>query len=354
VLPPDVVGEEVRGGRGGPRCQCVEELVDHDIRLGEHVGAHGRTVTPGRPGGGRMAAMSSPHPTAADPSATVSSTVSSDGTTLAYRVLGDPAARPLVLVHGWSQSSACWGPELLAPLAARYRVVAVDLRGHGHPGVAGSGYDSAEACADVGGSGDDSGEQWADDLAAVLDAADVRDGAVLLGWSYGGLVVADYLASRGEDRVAGVVLCGAVTSVSRSAGGAIGPAMVEVTSGGAFDEDPATALKAFAGFGTAMMRGGSGTARQRVFGLSLATPPAVRQKLLTRRVDNDETLRALTVPALVLHGAHDGVIPPDTGRANAEMIPGARYVELAESAHAPFREEPSRVLAELGEFADGL
>ncbi|HJC29003.1 MAG TPA: alpha/beta hydrolase [Candidatus Dietzia intestinipullorum] len=287
-----------------------------------------------------MAAMSSPHPTAADPSATVSSTVSSDGTTLAYRVLGDPAARPLVLVHGWSQSSACWGPELLAPLAERYRVVAVDLRGHGHSGVAGSGYDSAE--------------QWADDLAAVLDAADVRDGAVLLGWSYGGIVVADYLASRGEDRVAGVVLCGAVTSVSRSAGGAIGPAMVEVTSGGAFDEDPATALKAFAGFGTAMMRGGSGTARQRVFGLSLATPPAVRQKLLTRRVDNDETLRALTVPALVLHGAHDGVIPPDTGRANAEMIPGARYVEFAESAHAPFLEEPSRFLAELGEFADGL
>ena len=103
-----------------------------------------------------------------------------------------------------------------------------------------------------------------------------------------------------------------------------------------------------------MMRGGSGTARQRVFGLSLATPPAVRQKLLTRRVDNDETLRALTVPALVLHGAHDGVIPPDTGRANAEMIPGARYVEFAESAHAPFLEEPSRFLAELGEFADGL
>src|SRR5699024_8405795 len=310
VLPPDVVGEKVRGGRGGPRCQCVEELVDHDIGLGEHVGAHGRTVTPGRPGGGRMAAMSSPHPTAADP------------------VLGVPAARPLVLVHGWSQSSACWGPELLAPLAERYRVVAVDLRGHGHSGVAGSGYDSAE--------------QWADDLAAVLDAADVRDGAVLLGWSCGGIVVADYLAARGEDRVAGDGLCGAVTSICRSACRASGPARVEEASGGEFDEDPATALKAFAGFGTAMRRGGSGTARQRVFGLSLATPPAVRQKLLTRRVDNDETLRALTVPALVLHGAHDGVIPPDTGRANAEMIPGARYVEFAESAHAPFLEEPSR------------
>lgn len=294
-----------------------------------------RTVTPARALGGRMAAMSS-----VTSSAALSSVVSSDGTSLAYRVAGDPAAQPLVLVHGWSQSAACWGTELVAELAGRFRVVAMDLRGHGHSDVAEAGYDSAE--------------QWADDLAAVLDDADVRGGALLLGWSYGGIVVADYLASRGEELVAGVVLCGAVTSVSRSAGGAIGPAMIEVTSGGAFDEDPATALGAFASFGSAMMRGGDGASRQRVFGLSLATPPAVRQKLLTRRVDNDATLRALTVPALVLHGEHDGVIPPTTGQANAEMIPGARYVGFAESAHAPFLEEPERFVAELTTFADTL
>ncbi|MBB1034963.1 alpha/beta fold hydrolase, partial [Dietzia sp. CQ4] len=71
-----------------------------------------------------------------EPSPAVSSAVSSDGTVIAYRVLGDPAARPLVLVHGWAQSSACWGPDLLDALAARFRVVAVDLRGHGHSGVA--------------------------------------------------------------------------------------------------------------------------------------------------------------------------------------------------------------------------
>lgn len=269
----------------------------------------------------------------------LSSAVSSDGTAIAYRVVGDPGAQPLVLVHGWSQSAACWGPELLAELAERFRVIAVDLRGHGHSDVPESGYDSAE--------------QWADDLTAVLDDVGVREGALLLGWSYGGIVVSDYVAARGVDRVAGIVLCGAVTSVSRSAGGAIGPAMLEVTGGGAFDEDPATALSAFASFGSAMMRGGDGTSRQRVFGLSLATPPAVRQKLLTRRVDNDETLRALTVPALVLHGAHDGVIPPTTGQANAEMIPDSRYVEFVESAHAPFLEEPSRFVAELTAFADG-
>ena len=279
---------------------------------------------------------------APSPAMTIASAVSSDGAAIAYRTLGDPTARPLLLVHGWAQSSACWGPDLLAELATRFRVVAMDLRGHGHSTVAAEGYDSAA--------------QWADDVEAVLDAAGIGDGAgaILLGWSYGGIVVSDYLAARGEGRVAGLVLCGAVTSISRSAGGAVGPAMIEVTSNGAFDERPGKAVAALASFGTAMMRRGDGTSGQRIFGLSLATPPAVRQKLLTRRVDNDETLRALTIPALVIHGEHDGVVLPSAGQANAEMIPGGRYVGFAESAHAPFIEETPKFLSELDAFDAAL
>lgn len=271
----------------------------------------------------------------------LASAVSSDGATIAYRALGDPSARPLVLIHGWAQSSACWGSELLAELATRYRVVAIDLRGHGHSTVAEAGYDSPG--------------QWADDVEAVLDSAGIGAGAgaILLGWSYGGIVVSDYLASRGEGRVAGLVLCGAVTSISRSPGGAVGPAMMAVADGG-FSEDPAKAIAALASFGSAMMRSGDGASRQRIFGLSLATPPAVRGKMLTRRVDNEETLRGLAVPALVIHGEHDGVVLPSAGQANAEMIPNSRHVGFAESAHAPFVEETPKFLAELDAFAATL
>lgn len=271
----------------------------------------------------------------------LASAVSSDGATIAYRVLGDPAARPLVLIHGWAQSSACWGSELLAELATRYRVVALDLRGHGHSTVAEAGYDSPE--------------QWADDVEAVLDSAGIDDGAgaILLGWSYGGIVVSDYLTARGQGRVAGIVLCGAVTSISRSPGGAVGPAMMAVADGG-FDEDPAKAIAALSSFGSAMMRSGDGASRQRIFGVSLATPPAVRGKMLSRRVDNEETLRGLTVPALVIHGEHDGVVLPSAGQANAEMIPSSRYVAFVESAHAPFVEEMPKFLSELDGFTAGL
>ena len=59
-------------------------------------------------------------------------------------------------------------------------------------------------------------------------------------------------------------------------------------------------------------------------------------------------------PALVIHGEHDGVVLPSAGRANAEMIPGGRYVGFSESAHAPFLEETPTFLAELDAFTAEL
>lgn len=269
-------------------------------------------------------------------------TVAPDGTPLAYRTCGAPDRRPLVLVHGWAQSSAAWSGPLLEDLAADFRVVAVDLRGHGGSGVPSEGYDDPR--------------RWAGDLAAVLAAEGIGTGrrAVLLGWSYGGIVVSDYLAEEGSAAVAGLVLCGAVTGVSRSPGAAVGPAMRAVAGSGGLDDDPVAAVDALVEFGATLMASGAGADRQRLLGLSLATPPAVRRALLSRRVDHDEDLAALEVPTLVVHGADDTVVPPETGRANAETVPGAQYVELPGCAHAPFLEQRTEFLRTLTDFAARL
>jgi pimeloyl-ACP methyl ester carboxylesterase len=63
-------------------------------------------------------------------------TVDTNGITLAYRVAGDPADPPMVLLHGLGDDERDWGAVLPA-LAAHHRVYALDLRGHGrssHPG----------------------------------------------------------------------------------------------------------------------------------------------------------------------------------------------------------------------------
>ncbi|MBV6761725.1 MULTISPECIES: alpha/beta fold hydrolase [Rhodococcus] len=265
-----------------------------------------------------------------------------DGTPLVYSVTGDPDARALVLLHGWAQSSKCWGPTVLDELAARYRVIAVDLRGHGYSGAPAAGYDDSAI--------------WAGDVEAVLTAEGVTSGAVLLGWSYGGLVICDYLASHGTSAVDGVVLVGAITSIGRGeAGGKVGAAM-RAAIPGAMSEEPREAIRALGAFGNALTGPpeGKGAQSQALFGASLATPPHVRAALFNRSASHDDLLRSLDVPVLVLHGTEDSVVDVSAGRHAADLIPQARASFWEGCDHGPFVEDPGRFVKEVGAFVDNL
>ena len=265
-----------------------------------------------------------------------------DGTPLVYSVTGDPGARALVLLHGWAQSSKCWGPTVLDELAARYRVIAVDLRGHGYSGAPAAGYDDSAI--------------WAGDVEAVLTAEGVTSGAVLLGWSYGGLVICDYLASHGTSAVDGVVLVGAITSIGRGeAGGKVGAAM-RAAIPGAMSEEPREAIRALGAFGNALTGPpeGKGAQSQALFGASLATPPHVRAALFSRSASHDDLLRSLDVPVLVLHGTADSVVDVSAGRHAADLIPQARASFWEGCDHGPFVEDPDRFVKEVGAFVDNL
>ncbi|MFD9665967.1 alpha/beta fold hydrolase [Rhodococcus sp. NPDC059968] len=265
-----------------------------------------------------------------------------DGTPLVYSVTGAPDARALVLLHGWAQSSKCWGPGVLDELAARYRVIAVDLRGHGYSGAPDTGYDDSAI--------------WAGDVDAVLTAEGVTSGAVLLGWSYGGLVICDYLASHGTSAVDGVVLVGAITSIGRGeAGGKVGAAM-RAAIPDAMSEESRDAIRALGAFGNALTGPpeGKGAQSQALFGASLATPPRVRAALFNRSASHDDLLRSLDVPVLVLHGTEDSVVDVSAGRHAAELIPQARASFWEGCDHGLFVEDPDRFVTEVGEFVDNL
>ncbi|MDH6278933.1 alpha/beta fold hydrolase [Prescottella agglutinans] len=272
-------------------------------------------------------------------------TVSADGTTLVYRTFGHAQARPLVLIHGWAQSSSCWGEDVLADLAEHHRVIAVDLRGHGYSDAPASGYDDSA--------------NWAADVDAVLTAEGITSGAVLLGWSYGGLVICDYLAAHGTTTVDGVVFVGAITSIGRGeAGGKVGAAM-KAAIPAAMAEHPATAIGALGSFGTALTgpiddAPGKGAWSQALFGASLSTPPRVRAALFTRAVGHDDLLRTLDVPALVLHGTADAVVDVSAAEHAAALIPGATVSYWDGCGHGPFVEDPQRFVGEVRAFVAGI
>ena len=115
-----------------------------------------------------------------------------DGTNIFYKDWG--TGQPIVFSHGWPLSGDDWDGQVLYFLQHGYRVIAHDRRGHGRSDQPSRGNDM---------------DTYADDLAALTEALDLRD-AIHVGHSTGGGEVARYIGRHGGKRVAKAVLISAV------------------------------------------------------------------------------------------------------------------------------------------------
>src|SRR6185503_184844 len=115
-----------------------------------------------------------------------------DGTQIYYKDWGK--GKPVVFSHGWPLSSASWESQMLHVASNGFRAIAHDRRGHGRSSQPWSGNDM---------------DTYADDLAALMEALDLRD-ATLVGFSTGGGEVARYIGRHGTSRVAKAGLNAAV------------------------------------------------------------------------------------------------------------------------------------------------
>jgi non-heme chloroperoxidase len=116
----------------------------------------------------------------------------SDGTRIYYKDWG--SGQPVVFSHGWPLSADAWEDQMVFLGLHGYRCIAHDRRGHGRSGQPWSGNEM---------------DTYADDLAALVDALDLRQ-AIHVGHSTGGGEVARYIGRHGTSRVAKAVLIGAV------------------------------------------------------------------------------------------------------------------------------------------------
>ncbi|RQS54523.1 alpha/beta hydrolase [Burkholderia sp. Bp8986] len=246
-----------------------------------------------------------------------------DGTQIYFKDWG--SGRPVVFSHGWPLCADAWDAQMLFLVQHGYRVIAHDRRGHGRSSQPSQGNDM---------------DTYADDLAALMNALDLRE-ATLVGHSTGGGEVAHYIGRHGTKRVAKAVLIGAVPPQMVKSASNPGGLPMDVFDGirknvaenrSQFYKDLAVP---FFGFNRPNVKVSQGTIdafwAQGMMGGVYGQYQCVRE---FSEVDYTEDLKKIDVPTLILHGDDDQIVPiDDSARLSAKIVKHAQLKVIPGGAH---------------------
>ena len=272
--------------------------------------------------------------------------VAHDGGTI--HVVERGTGRPLVLVHGVTLQAEAWAP-LLHLLADRFRVVALDVRGHGRsrPGEGGIGRKLAAA-----------------DLATVLDDLDLR-GAVVMGHSMGGMILGELCGdfpSVVAERLAALVFMS--TAVSHLVPPAVLPAVDRIEARTRRRVDAGRALPRMVGdnnrslVATRLAFGshpsGAAVEQARRLGAAVDVSSYLPLWLDLLDYDGEAALESVDLPAMVLVGSRDLLTPPYMARRIVAHLRRGELHVIPGAGHQLMQERPREVAAYLRELDDRL
>ena len=253
---------------------------------------------------------------------------------------GNPTGPPILFIHGYCQSTFAWRKQFAGDLGRDFRLIAFDLRGHGESDKPGDAAAYTESTL------------WADDVAAVI--AELRlENVALIGWSYGGYVIGDYLRFYGSDRVGSIVLACALTVKGGEKARAFTGAQFATLFPALNSSDPEVLRPAMARFVDMCVADPAGLPendRVELLAAGERCPAVAREWMGRRKLDNDDVLAALDIPVLCVHGTEDAIVTLASSRHNAAVIPNARLSLYEGFGHTPFVENTERFNRELREL----
>jgi len=270
----------------------------------------------------------------------MSTITTKDGTQIYYKDWG--RGQPITFSHGWPLNSDAWDGQMLFLVQNGYRCVAVDRRGHGRSSQPSTGNNM---------------DGYADDLAAVIEALDLKN-AILIGHSTGGGEVARYVGRHGSKRVAKAVLLAAVPPImlktKDNPEGLSMDVFDRIRAGVANDRSQYykdLALQ-FYGANRPGAKVSQGILDQFwLWSMQAGALNAYECVKAFSETDFSEDLKKFDFPTLVLHGEDDQIVPvKDSARKAAKLIKGAKEIYYPGAPHGLTATHQDQVNADLLAF----
>ena len=256
---------------------------------------------------------------------------------------GNPTGRPILFIHGLTQSHAVFKRQFESSLAKDYRLVAFDLRGHG---CSGKPWERASYAAS---------EVWANDIRAIIQQKKLER-PVIVAWSFGALTVADYVRKYGTADLAAIVLTGSDGALLPVTDAAVREQRQKQRAANAkYPLSIEAGAESASRFVTLM--GGEAKLGDiaRLMDVSYQMLPVYARRVITsREVDNSDLGPRLKLPVLFFEGGADGAVQIAPLTLFATTLPDAKVLAIPGNGHTAFIESAERFNAELRELMERL
>jgi 3-oxoadipate enol-lactonase len=239
------------------------------------------------------------------------------GRRMSYDDLGAESGETVCFLHSLASDGGMWAEQVPPLLARGYRVLRIDLRGHG-------GSEPGEGDATI--------DDLAGDVLAILDRLPVAR-LHLVGLSIGG-IVAQAIAVTHPARLTSLMLCDTACATP-DAWREVWPARMKIVREAGSVEPLANST--IERWFTEAFRAGHPQRWSAIRATIAGTSPRGYLGAAAALLDFDFSgkLPSLALPALVVCGSDDQGTPPEINRRIAGLIPGARYEEIANARHMP-------------------
>jgi non-heme chloroperoxidase len=253
---------------------------------------------------------------------------------------GNPTGRPIFFIHGLSQCWLQWNRQLNSDLSNDYRLIAMDMRGHGLSDKPRDAYGDSKL--------------WADDVNAVIKTLGL-DRPVLSGWSYGPLVILDYIRHYGEEQIGGCNFIGGISKLGSEEAISVITTEFQSEVPAMFSTDTEESVRGV--MSLIHLCYGQDVSPEELYmilGYIVSVPPYVRQAMFSRSFDNDDLLPKIGKPVLITHGVHDPVVKPVVVEQHKTNIAHAQIDMMKNSGHAPFWDDAAAFNRRLRTFCESV